>query len=254
MRRRWIGAGWKMNMIAVEAEHYVSRLRNYLDQAETDLNVFIVPPFTLLQQVCARLAGSPIKVAAQNMHWESKGAFTGEISPLMLRDCGVQIVELGHFERRTQFAESDFTINRKVLAALDHALVPLICVGETHDDKVYGVGREAIGRQLKIALSHVPQDQINNVMIAYEPAWAIGEAGEPADHDYANRIHQIIREFVSEMSNGELSADVPILYGGSVNRDNARGFMEQEHIDGLFVGRAALDVESFIQLIQVVGT
>lgn len=249
-RRVWIGTGWKMNKTLAEAERYALRLRQYVEERERGIKIFIVPPFTVLSRVCGLLAGSPVRVGAQNMHWEERGAFTGEISPLMVKDCGAGLVELGHSERRSECGETDFTVNKKVLAALRHGLRPLICVGETAVEKQFGIAREHVVRQIKIALKGVDAEEINNVILAYEPVWAIGDAGTPAEPHYANTMQGWIREGISELYGDDTAHRAPVLYGGSVNLQNAEPLLRQPHIDGLFVGRAAWEVESFIALIE----
>ena len=252
MRGLWIGTGWKMNKVLAEAEAYVRDLRDHLEKKNTGVRVFIVPPFTVLSRVCELVKGSPVMVGAQNMHWEEKGSFTGEISPTMIKDCGVHLVELGHSERRAQFGETDFSVNKKVLAALRHGLKALICVGETALEREFGVAKESVIRQVKIALSGMPDSKIGDIILAYEPVWAIGDRGTPAEPEYANAVHILIREAVLDLFGGKADQQVPVLYGGSVNIENAHAFIKQPDVDGLFVGRAAWDVNGFIQLIQIV--
>ncbi len=247
-RRVWVGTGWKMNHLRSDAEGYARTIRGL----ETRLEVFVVSPFTVLYRVCELLRGSRVKVGAQNMHWEERGAFTGEISPPMVKDCGAQLVELGHSERRAEFGETDFTVNKKVLSALRHGLRPLICVGETAQEKEWGVAGEYVARQVKIALHGVGQRDIAQVILAYEPVWAIGERGTPAAPTYASAIHGLMRRTISELYGTAAAACVPILYGGSVNASNAVPFVQQPDVDGLFIGRAAWDAASFIQLIKMV--
>ncbi|HLW59851.1 MAG TPA: triose-phosphate isomerase [bacterium] len=245
-----MGAGWKMNKRLSEAEAYAATLGDYLAENDVRVNLFIVPPFTALSTVRRALKDSNAHLGAQNMHWERGGPFTGEISPLMLKDLGVGIVELGHSERRAAFGETDFTVNRKVLAALEHSLRPLICIGETGTEREFGVAVESVTRQVKIALKGVPERTVRSVLFAYEPVWAIGESGTPADPAYANGMHETIRRAVAELYDGPVAADVPILYGGSVDLGNLAGFAGQPQVDGLFIGRASWDVTSFIKCIQ----
>lgn len=241
-----------MNKTVGEAKAYAVMLRKFLEREKPDLSIFIIPPFTALRTVCDVLKESPIKVGAQNMHWEEKGSFTGEISPLMLKDCGVEIVELGHSERRVYFGETDFIVNKKVLAALKNGLNPLICIGETALEKEFKVTEEYVSQQIKIALKNVSPKQIRNVIIAYEPVWAIGEAGIPAEPSYANAVQKLIRRRVAQLYGDRISKHIPILYGGSVDIENAASFTKQPEIDGLFVGRSAWDLTSFKELIQAV--
>jgi triosephosphate isomerase len=251
-RQTWIGTGWKMNKTMPEAEEYAASLRDFVGRTPLVTQLFIVPPFTVLHQVCRMLEGSPVHVGAQNMHWKDAGACTGEISPGMVKDCGAVLVELGHSERRAEFGETDFTVNRKVLAALNHGLRPLICVGETAADKEFGVAVETVTRQVKIALHGVPPGRVQEVLLAYEPVWAIGDAGTPAEPEYVDAIQCSIRRAIAEVHGDEAAWAIPILYGGSINLGNAADFISQPHVDGLFIGRAAWDVSSFIRLIQEV--
>jgi triosephosphate isomerase len=241
-----------MNKTLAEAKAYAVALRKFLESEKPNLSLLIIPPFTALKTVCEVLKESPIKVGAQNMHWEEQGPFTGEISPLMLKDCGVEIVELGHSERRAYFGETDFTVNRKVLSALKNGLKPLVCVGETALEKEFTVAQEYVGRQIKIALKNVSSGQIKNVIIAYEPVWAIGEAGIPAEPSYANDVQKLIRRTIAHLYGARIAKDIPILYGGSVDLKNAPTFTKQPEIDGLFVGRSAWNASSFIDLIQAI--
>jgi len=249
---KWLGSGWKMHRTLSEAQAYAESLRTFVEREHPSVHLFVVPPFTALSSVCRILSGTQVQVGGQNMHWADHGAFTGEISPLMIRDCGAQIVELGHSERREYFAETDYSVNKKVLAALQHGLHPLICVGETAVEKEFDVAETSVQRQVKIALHAVPLDSIRSVMIAYEPVWAIGEAGSPAEPDYANHIHGIIRDTIALTYGPQISREIRIMYGGSVNLGNAERFIRQSEVDGLFVGRAAWEVDSFIELIKLI--
>ena len=248
--RRWLGAGWKMNMLLGEAREYAAALRDYLAQQDPGAQVFIVPPFTVLDAVRQILQGSAIHLGAQNMHWREQGAVTGEISSLMLKDLGVDLVELGHSERRAEFGETDDTVNRKVLAALAHGLRPLICVGESAAEREYGVAAECVGRQVKIALHGIPAEVVGDVLFAYEPVWAIGEGGTPAEPDYAGRMHEVIRAAIGQGYGRQIGARVSILYGGSVHPGNVAAFAVQPSVDGLFIGRASWRVASFIECIE----
>lgn len=252
MRSFWVGSGWKMNHLRKDAEDYVGRLTNYLASTNLDFNVFIMPPFTVLADVCKSAKSSKLIIGAQNMSWEDKGAFTGEISPLMVKDCGATIVELGHSERRTFFGETDIYINEKVLSSLRHGLRPLICIGETREENKLGISREVLARQIKIALHGVAPEFIYQVLFAYEPAWAIGDRGTPADPSYASTIHKWVREQIAEMYSPEQADMVPILYGGSVNQKNAISFVSESDIDGLFIGRAGWNSQSFIRILDLV--
>jgi len=254
MKPKWIGSGWKMNLTMAQARHFAESLHDYYADESPSTQVFIVPPFPYLLTVGELLQGTPVRLAAQNMHWEDSGAFTGEVSPVMLKDCGVRIVELGHAERRTLFGETDQIINRKVLATLKHGMRPLICVGESRDDKQCDVGVETLSRQLKIALMGVSEERVSQVMIAYEPVWAIGVGGEPADPAYCGSLHTEIRNVLAGLFGAAHAGEIPILYGGSVDLTNAGSYLQQDQVDGLFVGRAARKVEDFIKLIEMANT
>lgn len=241
-----------MNKTTREAEAYATSLRAFVQRTACRSHLFIVPPFTALDRVCRVLADTPVKVGAQNMHWEESGAFTGEISPLMLRDIGVHLVELGHSERRAHFGESDWTVNAKVRSALGHGLMSLICVGETATEKEYGAARETVARQVKIALHGIDARDGRRIVLAYEPVWAIGEQGTPSEPDYANAMHQTIRQTCADVWGDAVAHDIPILYGGSVNAKNALPLARESDIDGLFIGRAAWNVDSLIRIVEMV--
>ncbi len=252
MRRAWIGTGWKMNFVLAEAEAYLREVGAHLRRsAPGGLNVFVVPPFTLLRSVRELTRDLPLLVGAQNMHWEESGAFTGEISPAMVRDCGADLVELGHSERRALFGETDFTVNRKVHAALAHGLLPLVCVGDTADEKRFGAAQESVVRQVKIALHDVSRDRAQQVLLAYEPVWAIGAGGTPAEPGHVGRVHGAIRQAVRELYDPEAADRCSILYGGSVNLENARALLMAPDVDGLFVGRTAWKAQGLVELIRI---
>jgi L-erythrulose 1-phosphate isomerase len=243
----WIGTSWKMNKGPAEA----AEAARILAEAELPRHVrpFVMPPFTSLQAVCDRLAASPIAVGAQNMHWEEGGAWTGEISPLMIRECGASLVELGHSERRTHFGETDRTVNLKVRSALAHGLRPLVCIGDTAEEHGFGATHETLARQLRIALHGVAPGQFGQVLIAYEPVWAIGSGGTPADAGFVGDAHRRLRAVLVDMA-GEAGEQVPLLYGGSVTRANAGGYVAQPDVDGVFVGRAAWAAPDYLALVR----
>ncbi len=240
-----------MNHTVGEAEAYAVALRQFLKETPIPMQLFIVPPFTALKRVCELLEDSPVLVGAQNMHWEDNGALTGEISPLMVKECGAQLVELGHSERRAEFGETDWTVNRKVLSALRHGLRPLVCVGETARDREFGAQAETVVRQVRIALHEVTADRMKEVILAYEPVWAIGEAGTPALPGDANTMQGVIRKAVASLFGDSVARNLPILYGGSVSANNAAALLAEPEVNGLFIGRAAWDVEGFIEIIRL---
>lgn len=248
MRRRIIAGNWKMNKTRDEAVDLVGDLKEMLADVG-DVEVVVCPPFTALDAVREALRGSNIELGAQNMHWEEEGAFTGEISPLMLRNLGCTYVILGHSERRTYFGETDETVNRKVKSAMANGLLPIICVGETLDERDAGKTEEVVVRQTKAALSGVKTNGAERIVIAYEPVWAIG-TGRTASADEANRVIHIIRQSVAEVFNERIAQEVRIQYGGSVKPQNIADFLGQPEIDGALVGGASLDAASFAAIVK----
>ena len=240
----WVGTGWKMNKTLAEAAAYADALLAAEDLASLPVQLFVLPPFTALATVSGRLEESAVLVGAQTMHWAERGAWTGEISPLMLKDCGVALVELGHSERRTHFGETDEAINRKVKAALAHGLMPLVCVGETAVERDLDAALATVQRQTRMALSGIEPGQTSRMLLAYEPVWAIGEGGVPATPGYAATIHDGIKNAAADL----LGTSPPVLYGGSVNPGNCAELARQPSIDGLFVGRAAWEATGLLDL------
>jgi len=247
-KRPWIGTSWKMNKIRAEAQAFARALAASTFANASNFQPFVIPPFPYIADVAQLLAGTKVKVGAQNMHWADAGAWTGEVSAPMLKDCGATIVELGHSERRTHFGETDETVALKVQSALKHGLTALVCVGDTKDEFVSGKTAEALERQVRGLLKYVGPDAIGKVVIAYEPVWSIGEGGIPATPDFANVQHIQIAQLVLHLTGGAL----PILYGGSVNPQNCVALANQSHIDGLFIGRSAWDVAGYLGIIQSV--
>jgi triosephosphate isomerase len=250
MSRRipWIGTSWKMNKIGSEAREFAIALKASSVANSVEARLFIIPPFPYIAEVGSILRETQVKIGAQNMHWEDAGAWTGEISPLMLKDCGATMVELGHSERRTYFGETDDTVALKVKSALKHELLALVCIGETK--AVYDAGRtaELLQRQISIALSHVAKAAPGRVVIAYEPVWSIGDAGIPADPDWANEQHRGIKAMTADITGEAL----PVVYGGSVNPQNCCDFATRSDIDGLFIGRSAWDSKGYIGIVEAV--
>jgi triosephosphate isomerase len=246
----WIGTSWKMNKTLGEGLAYAETLLRALPSVNHRLQPFIAPPFTLLREVKQALSGSAVKVGAQNMHWQDAGAWTGEISPLMLADCGADFVELGHYERRRYFGETNHTVSLKTAAAVRHGIRPLVCVGETLAEREAGRAEDVLREQVSTALRGVgSRAQAVGIMFAYEPIWAIGESGSPADPNYADRQHTLIKRISKEI----LSTEVSVLYGGSVNMDNSSELINMKNIDGLFIGRSAWDAGDYIDLMGKVS-
>ena len=249
MKKLWIGTGWKMNHLISEAEDYAIKLKSYVSHEQVDFNLFLCVPFTVLNMVCEHLVGANISVGAQNMHWLDRGPATGEISPMMIMDAGATMVEIGHSERREWFGETDESINLKLKAAHKHSITPILCVGETLQDRKYLTNFEKINRQIKIALFGLSPYEVRRSIIAYEPVWAIGDSGVPADPEYVNQMHDHIKQTVSNLFGVENGKEITVIYGGSVNLENALSFITKEHVDGLFIGRSAWNVNNFITLI-----
>ena len=216
----------------------------------TDAEIVIIPPFTAISAVTEALdQAENVKVGAQNMHWERAGAFTGEISPAMLRDLFVRYVILGHSERRTLFGETDEIVNRKVHAAHEAMLRPIVCVGESLEQRERGGVEEVLSRQLRGSLAGIGAKELNESVIAYEPIWAIG-TGKTATTDQAQEVHAFIRKVLAKISDVATADKIRIQYGGSVKPDNARALMSQPDIDGALVGGASLDPRSFAQIVK----
>ncbi|MDW6022919.1 triose-phosphate isomerase [Mesorhizobium sp. BAC0120] len=242
----WIGTSWKMNKTLAEARVFAEGLKAADAARDPRIQRFVIPPFTVVREVKAMLKNSSVKVGAQNMHWADEGAWTGEISPVMLRDCDLDMVEIGHSERRAYFGETDETVGLKTEAAVRHGLIPLICIGETLAERESGRAREILEIQVSSALSRLAEAQKDApILLAYEPVWAIGVNGIPATADYADtRQAEIIA--VAEVV---LGRRVPCLYGGSVNPDNCEELIACPHVDGLFIGRSAWKVEGYLDIL-----
>jgi len=217
--------------------------------ASRGVEVAICPPATLLQTVGRALAATPFLLGAQTMHWETQGAYTGEVSAPMLVDLGCRVVILGHSERRLYFGETDEAVGKKVHAALAHRLTPIICVGERLDERQAGNADAVITRQMRAALGGVAGEAARQLVIAYEPVWAIG-TGQTATGEEANRVAGLIRRFVGALGDPSTAEMVRILYGGSVKPDNIREFLQQPEIDGALVGGASLDVQAFAAIVR----
>ena len=242
----WIGTSWKMNKTLPEARVFAKGLVAAQSAHDPRIQRFVIPPFTAAREVKAMLRDTPVKVGAQNMHWADEGAWTGEISPLMLKDCGLDLVELGHSERREHFGETDETVGLKTQAAVRHGLTPLVCVGETLAQREAGRARAVLETQVRGALSRLDAAQKSApILFAYEPVWAIGVNGVPASSDYADaRQAEIIA-----VAENVLGRRVPCLYGGSVNPDNCEELIACRHVDGLFIGRSACKVEGYLDIL-----
>lgn len=247
-RRPLLAGNWKMHGTRAETERLLSALTAQVASL-SDREVVVAPPFTALETAARLLAGSPIRLAAQNLHWEPQGAFTGEVSGLMLKELGCAYVILGHSERRQYFAETDEQVARKVRAAQRDGLAPILCVGETLEERERGDTLSVIKRQIQGGLQGQEKAAIAALVIAYEPVWAIG-TGRTATPGQAQEVHAAIRATLAAMAGQTTSDAVRILYGGSVKADNVDGLMAQTDIDGALVGGASLQADSFARIVH----
>lgn len=236
-----------MNKTREEAKSLIDNLKNLVK--DISCKIIICVPFTNLQTAIECCLNSNIKVAAQNCHFEDCGAFTGEISPIMLKELGVEYVILGHSERREYFAETDKTINKKLESVLGHGLKPILCIGETLDQRELGITEEVISTQLKITLNNLTQENIKDIIIAYEPVWAIG-TGKNATCEQANDVCKHIRKVIKDLYSEDISESLTIQYGGSMNASNATDLLAQSDIDGGLIGGASLKVSDFSIIIN----
>ena len=247
MRKAIIAGNWKMHYTPEEAVKVINELKPLVKDATCD--VVVCPTFVCLDAVLKAVKGSNIKVAAQNMHFEEKGAFTGEVAPGMLEAMGVSYVVLGHSERREYFNETDEALNKKVKAAFAHNLTPILCCGETLEQRENGTTNEVVGAQIKADLEGLSPELAEKVVIAYEPIWAIG-TGKTCDSDEANRVIAMIRSVVKEVAGAEAADAIRILYGGSVKPATIEEQMSKSDIDGALIGGASLKADSFNEIIE----
>lgn len=243
-----IAGNWKMNTTVDEAALLVKELRDLI-HGTSDAEVLITPPFTVLQHISHLLAGSGIKLGGQNMHFEESGAFTGEVSGRMLKDVGCEYVILGHSERRQIFGETDESVNKKISAAIRDSLKPILCIGESLEERESGSALKTVGSQIKGALKGLGPGFIKTLTVAYEPVWAIG-TGKTATAEEAEEVHNHIRELLFELFESDAVRDVRILYGGSVKPDNIDTLMSQPNIDGALVGGASLKAKDFARIVN----
>ena len=252
MRAPIIAGNWKMHKTVTEALELTVLLRDLVKDVQ-GVQVIIAPPFTALHMVSQLLTETDISLAAQNMHWEESGAYTGEISPSMLNEIGCSHVILGHSERRTLFAESDESVNKKILSALQHHLTPILCLGESLTQRQAGQTFPHLSEQLRKGLRGLNPQQAETLIIAYEPIWAIG-TGQTATPEQAQEVHAFIRRNLAETFGAESARRTRILYGGSVKPDNIGGLMAQADIDGALVGGASLQADKFAQIVKFQAT
>jgi len=245
-RRPLIAANWKMHKTSQEARTFMAELLPKIADLK-EVDVLVCPPYTLISTVDQSREGSKVLLGAQNMHHESKGAFTGEVAPQMLKDLNCEFVIIGHSERRWIFGETDETINKKVHAAFANGLIPVLCVGEKLDEREKNLTDQVILNQMEKNLAGISEDFVSGMVIAYEPVWAIGTGKNATTKDAKDAI-ALIREFVHSKFGQEVADKIRILYGGSVKPENIKTYMEQDGIDGALVGGASLEADSFARL------
>ena len=248
MRTPVIAGNWKLYKTSAEARELTTALIPLVKNTK-EVEVVVAPVFTVLSAVSAVVEGSPVRLAAQDCFWEEEGAFTGEVSPKMLKDAGCSHVIIGHSERRQYFEETDETVNKKLKACLSAALTPLFCVGETLAERESGKTFEIIRKQITGGLSGIAKEEVTKMVIAYEPVWAIG-TGKTATDGQAQEVHAFIRSLLSETYDKSTSDQIRILYGGSVKPDNIKGLMAQTDIDGALVGGASLKADTFAAIVN----
>lgn len=248
MRRPLISGNWKMYKTGPEAVAFINALKDAVADA-SEVDIMVAPPFTALSQVAEAAAGTSIGLGAQNLHWESEGAYTGEISAQMLNAAGCQYVIIGHSERRQCFGETDQEINRKIDAAAKAGLFPVFCIGETESQRDAGETFSVLDKQVKNGLEGLFSEKLKSLIVAYEPVWAIG-TGKTATKEQAQEVHAYLRKGFAEMYGPEFAQGLRILYGGSVKPSNVKDLMAMEDIDGALVGGASLDPDSFSRLVH----
>lgn len=247
LRKAVIAGNWKMNKTPVEAAELINEMKPLVENADCD--VIICVPYVDLQTALYCTEGTNIKVGAENCHWEEKGAFTGEISPQMLTSMGVEYVVIGHSERRQYFGETDDTVSKRVDAALGAGLKVILCVGETLEQREKNITFETVSTQTKIALQNVTEEQLKDVIIAYEPVWAIG-TGKTATAEQANEVNNYIRGLIAKLYSTDAANAFVVQYGGSMNAGNAAELLAMEDIDGGLIGGASLKAPDFATIVK----
>lgn len=251
LRKPIIAGNWKMNKTLPEALAFVEEVKHSVP-GESVVDSVICAPALFLERLVEATKGTRVKIGAQNMHYEESGAFTGEISPVALADLHVEYVILGHSERREMFNETDEAVNKKVKAAFAHHLTPIVCVGETLAQRENNETKQIVGSQVKAAFAGLSDDEAKQVVVAYEPIWAIG-TGKSSTAEDANEVCAYIRSAIADQFSQDVADSVRIQYGGSVKPGNIKEFMEQPDIDGALVGGASLDPQSYLQLLEAVS-
>lgn len=249
MRRTIIAGNWKMNKDIYESKDLIGKIISGLQMINSNCEVVVCPPFTSLSEATSMIKNTRVKLGAQNLHYEESGAFTGEISAKMLLSAGCEYVIIGHSERRTLFGEKDDLINKKIKRALMNGLKPIFCVGELLEEREKNITERVIETQVINGLENLLPDQLNDLVVAYEPVWAIG-TGKTATPEQAEEVHVFIRKLVGDRFSAKLAEDLPILYGGSVKPENSAELLNKGNVDGALVGGACLDAESFLRIIK----
>ena len=245
--KKLIAANWKMNNNIEESIFLVQKLKKLLKYID-NVEIAVCPSFVSLSDAAREMKGSSMELGAQNLYFEEKGAFTGEISPIMLNGLCKYVI-IGHSERRNIFGETDESVNKKLIAALEHNLIPIFCIGERLEEREQGIEKNIVQNQLKKGLEGIGKYKISKIVIAYEPVWAIG-TGRTASPREAQEAHKFIRDFIEKHFEKEASMKVRIQYGGSAKPDNIAKLMAEEDIDGALVGGASMDVNTFVQIVE----
>ena len=248
MRKRMVAGNWKMNKTPQEAAELAEKIKSRVSEIR-QVDIVLCPPFTALSAVYEKISNTHIKLGAQDMFWEKEGAYTGEVSALMLKEGGCRYVIIGHSERRMYFGETDEMVNKKVKEAVEWNIVPIMCVGEKLEEREKDRTKNVVKRQLERGLEGLKEEEPLKMVIAYEPVWAIG-TGKTATPEQANQVHCFIREFLKSISSEDVSSQVRILYGGSVKPDNISALIKKEDIDGALVGGASLADDSFAGIVE----
>jgi len=247
-RRPFIAGNWKMHKTGPEAAKTAEKLAALVADA-ADVDMMIAPTFTALEAVRKVIEGGPVALGAQNLFWEIEGAYTGEISPRMLVAAGCKYVIIGHSERREYFGETDETVNKRIRAALDHNLIPILCVGESESQREAEKTFSVLDKQIKNGLQGFSLDDLKDLVIAYEPVWAIG-TGKTATKEQAQEVHAYIRSLMGDMFAESLADSLRIQYGGSVKPGNIKEMMDMDDVDGALVGGASLEAETFSEIVR----
>ena len=249
MRKKVIAGNWKMNNDLTESQNLITKLTGGLSNQKLNCDVIICPPYTSLSEASTLIKNTPVKLGAQNMFFEDNGAYTGEISAQMLKSVGCEYVIIGHSERRTIFKETNEMINKKIRKALEHSLKVIFCVGETLEEREKSTTMQVIRAQVENGLRDISEESMAEIIIAYEPVWAIG-TGRNATPQQAQEVHKFIRDYIGNKFSSQIAENLTIQYGGSVKPDNASELLSQQDVDGALVGGACLKADSFIAIIK----